>query len=393
MLPLLLILLFTASQGWALTTSDCFDCHSDDTLTKEVGGIEVPLFINEQVYVKSIHGDMDCTDCHEDVADAEDEHSEVLEAVECGNCHDDLDDIMAMSVHHAEQAQVDQDLPACYDCHGKHNIMPATDSRSSTYDLNVPKTCCACHADEKLVSRHPALNSAVCGDYEEGMHGIVLIRSGLIFSAVCNDCHGSHDIKSPDDSRSLVNRMNINTTCSSCHKGIVDIYSNSIHGSLFEKGSEDAPTCVSCHGSHRVDRAMDKEFLVTVTKRCSGCHSESSDTYKNTYHGQVTGLGYTRAAQCPDCHGAHDILPQSDPASRINPANLVATCAACHPGAGINFTKYYPHADYHDAENYPWLYYIYFCMVMLLTSVFAFFGIHTLLWFMRAHKEERNRRP
>lgn len=33
----------------------------------------------------------------------------------------------------------------------------------------------------------------------------------------------------------------------------------------------------------------------------------------------------------------HDILPSSDPRSRINPANLPATCGTCHPGAGATF--------------------------------------------------------
>jgi len=36
-------------------------------------------------------------------------------------------------------------------------------------------------------------------------------------------------------------------------------------------------------------------------------------------------------ANCASCHGAHRILPSSDPTSTIYPANLKHTCGGCHP--------------------------------------------------------------
>ena len=33
---------------------------------------------------------------------------------------------------------------------------------------------------------------------------------------------------------------------------------------------------------------------------------------------------------CSDCHGAHDILPVDDPASRVYPTNIPRTCGRCH---------------------------------------------------------------
>ena len=369
-----IVLLVAATPALALSTSDCFDCHSDDTLTKTVGGKEISLFVDEGTYGGSIHGDLDCTDCHEDLADVEDEHGEELQSVNCSNCHDDAAEKMGAAEHPAE----------CSDCHGKHDILPHQDSRSSVYDLNVPATCCQCHAGQE--------SPDVCLQYESGMHGVVLIRSGMVFSAVCNDCHGSHDIRGAQDPDSLVAHGNINSTCAVCHKGVADRYAESVHGKLFEESPEDAPVCTSCHSAHETERAMDDQFLLTVVKRCSTCHEEMGYTFSKNYHGQVTGMGYTRAAQCPDCHGAHDILPSDDPASMVNPDNLVATCGQCHPGANRNFTLYMPHADYHDAEKYPMLYYVYLAMVILLSGVFAFFGVHTLLWFIRAYLEHTGNR-
>lgn len=368
------ILLFAAaSPALALSTSDCFDCHSDDTLAKTAKGQEISLFVDEETYVDSVHGDMDCTDCHEDLAGVEDMHAEELEAVSCGNCHDDA----------AAQVEAGGHMAECSDCHGKHGILPPTDSRSPGYDLNVPSTCCSCHSESD--------SPDVCSDYEAGMHGMVLIRSGVIFSAVCNDCHGSHDIRGKDDPSSPVARENVNATCGECHPGIVKIYDTSVHGMGFARKSEDVPVCTSCHGAHRTERAMDAEFHVTVVERCSSCHEEWGYSYSKNYHGQVTAFGSTKVAQCPDCHGAHNILPGEDPGSMVNPDNLTATCGACHPGANPNFTLYMPHADYHDAQNYPLLHYLYLAMVFLLFSVFFFFGIHTLLWFRRSFREYRRR--
>ncbi|NOY87044.1 MAG: hypothetical protein GXP52_07055 [Deltaproteobacteria bacterium] len=386
------VLLLIASPAAALSTSDCLDCHSDKDLTKTVDGQDKSLYIDEKTFAGSVHGDLDCTDCHEDLADVEDEHGETVKKVQCANCHDDVAESVANSIHARSNAEVASDLPTCSDCHGKHDILPPDNTRSHVFALNIPATCCKCHGSVEIASRHPSLDSKVCSDYEAGMHGIVLIKSGIVSSAVCNDCHGSHDIKSSKDPASRVNRANVDDTCGKCHASIVKTYRQSVHGKLYASGSKDAPTCPSCHGNHRIDRAMDKEFMVTVTKRCSQCHPEADATFKNTYHGQVTGLGDTAAAQCPDCHGAHNILPKEDPASMINPDNLVTTCGKCHVGANENFVRYMPHADYHDVKKDPGLYYVYLAMVILLSGVFIFFGIHTILWFLRAYHDERKKR-
>jgi cytochrome b subunit of formate dehydrogenase len=101
-------------------------------------------------------------------------------------------------------------------------------------------------------------------------------------------------------------------------------------------------------------------------------------------HGQLTNLGHGPAAKCSDCHGAHDILPVNNPQSRLFGERRIATCAQCHPGAGVNFASFDPHADHHDAQRSPTLHYIYLGMEILLYSVFGFFCLHTLLWFIRS---------
>ena len=76
-----------------------------------------------------------------------------------------------------------------------------------------------------------------------------------------------------------------------------------------------------------------------------------TDTYFDTFHGKVSKLGYLKTAKCYDCHGAHDILPVTDPRSRLSRANIVKTCGKCHPGSHRQFAGYLTHATHHDPRS------------------------------------------
>ena len=90
---------------------------------------------------------------------------------------------------------------------------------------------------------------------------------------------------------------------------------------------------------------------------------------------------------CASCHGSHEILPASDPASTVSPRNRLKTCQKCHAGATANFANYDPHANRHDRVRNPPYHYAALFMEWLLIGVFGFFGIHTLLWFLRSLRE------
>jgi cytochrome b subunit of formate dehydrogenase len=89
-------------------------------------------------------------------------------------------------------------------------------------------------------------------------------------------------------------------------------------------------------------------------------------------------------AACYDCHGHHDVLSPSNPASRLSKANILATCQQCHPKARNGFAEYKPHANPLDAKNYPLLHAVFLGMTGLLVGVFTFFGLHTVIWLGRA---------
>ena len=68
---------------------------------------------------------------------------------------------------------------------------------------------------------------------------------------------------------------------------------------------------------------------------------------------------------------------------------MVETCKSCHPNSNHKFVGYLTHATHHDKDKYPYLFYTFWAMTILLVSTFTFFGLHTLLWFPRALKEKR----
>jgi cytochrome b subunit of formate dehydrogenase len=132
----------------------------------------------------------------------------------------------------------------------------------------------------------------------------------------------------------------------------------------------------------------DNNFKAISDQRCGKCHADRLEHYRDTYHGKAMALGKPNAAPavaaCYDCHGHHDILPPSNPASHLYKTNILATCQQCHPGATIGFTEYKPHANPMDKKNYPLLHAVFLGMTGLLIGTFAFFGLHTLMWLVRA---------
>jgi len=126
------------------------------------------------------------------------------------------------------------------------------------------------------------------------------------------------------------------------------------------------------------------EARLKAPEACEQCHSGRFSTFRDSFHGQSTDLGFTTAAICSDCHTPHQNLPASDPASSIHPDHLVATCGACHSQASESFVTFDPHADPASPDARPALRIVYLFMTALLIGVFGFFGLHDLLWLQRS---------
>jgi formate dehydrogenase gamma subunit len=152
----------------------------------------------------------------------------------------------------------------------------------------------------------------------------------------------------PGDARSTINFFNIPSTCGKCHTSIAQDYREGIHGQMLANGEVDAPTCTHCHGEHGILPVEDPRSPVSPNRlaeaTCTPCHesaflNEKYDlptgrlqSFRDSYHGLKSRAGDKTVANCASCHGAHRILPSSDPTSSVNPKNLQKTCGQCHPG-------------------------------------------------------------
>jgi nitrate/TMAO reductase-like tetraheme cytochrome c subunit len=65
----------------------------------------------------------------------------------CGPCHQEMTDAYADYYHGAAYQRGASDAPACWDCHGAHEMLPASDRRSPVNKANLVETCGKCHDD------------------------------------------------------------------------------------------------------------------------------------------------------------------------------------------------------------------------------------------------------
>ena len=366
------------------SNEDCLTCHGETDAKRADGH---PVFVSKEKYSSSVHGQagLACVDCHADLAaSSEFPHPEKLAPAQCASCHADVVSDYGKSVH-AEARQRGGSLAAtCADCHGTHDILSAKDPASRTYALNLPGTCARCHGNPEVIRKGHIAIGNVAALYEDSIHGRAVLKSGLVTAPNCETCHGMHDIRRSSDPASKIFRGNVPSTCGSCHQGIERLYQEGIHGTLLRNGDKRAPVCTDCHTAHHIRQADVEAWRLDVVKECGNCHAESRETFRDTYHGQVTNLGFARIATCSDCHRAHDIHPASDPRSTVSAAGRVATCQKCHPGTNEKFARYDPHPNPKNRARNPLLFYGAIFMKWLLVGVMAFFGLHTVLWFPRS---------
>lgn len=367
----------------------CLSCHGDPAAKSDAGR---PIGLDDKAFAASIHSGMTCVDCHQDLGKTEDfPHAAKLARVDCASCHDTAVAAYDRSIHAKARRENPASVAAtCVDCHTPHSMRAAKDPESTTYALNLPGTCGRCHGDPRVIQQGHIRIGNVVDLYRDSIHGKAVAKSGLVVAANCTSCHGSHDVRTKADPDSRVHRANIPATCGTCHEGIKAQYGTGVHGQALAKGSTTVPVCADCHTAHGIQRAEAVSWQLDVIRECGTCHEDKIRTYRDTFHGQVTSLGFVRVATCAACHGAHVIHPASDPRSMVSAENRLKTCQQCHASATAGFAEYDPHADKDNRDRNPVLYYSARLMKWLLIGVFGFFGLHTLLWLPRGLKERRS---
>ncbi len=348
-----------ASLGKPEDSSTCISCHGDhDVVRPSKRGIELCQTCHaEEVkqFARSVHGKANgrgngdapnCRDCHgatHQVVAATEVNSPVSKAnlpQTCGRCHSNPAlaakymfavskpvEAYEASVHGRAIRAGKLNSAACNDCHGVHDILPASDLRSPINKFRVAATCAQCHGE-------------VFAQFKQSIHGKA-ISAGVDAAPTCTDCHGEHQILAPSDPRSPVYVANISrVTCSHCH----------------------------------ADQRLNARFGIPGGRVAS---------YENSYHGLAAEAGSMTVANCASCHGVHNILPSSDPRSTIARANLPQTCGKCHPDAGQRFAIGPVHVLESSAAGNRWVYYVRAFYLLLIPATVGFMFLHNFLDWLR----------
>ncbi len=149
-------------------TAKCTDCHTShrelpksDSLSS-VNPKNLPTTCGkchhgiEEQFEKSIHSKLVsksdkplpvCNDCHtaHTIIRTDNQGFKLGIINTCGKCHGEITKTY-FDTYHGKVAQLGYTKTAkCYDCHGAHDILPPSDSRSHLSRQNVVQTCQKCH--------------------------------------------------------------------------------------------------------------------------------------------------------------------------------------------------------------------------------------------------------
>lgn len=370
--------------------SKCLSCHAKRDLVKSTYDHVDALFVDKTHLENSAHQQNSCVKCHTNINPAKDPVCRDSGKVDCSMCHAEQVEAYQTSQHGIFHEAGNPIAPYCTDCHGTHDMKYKSDVTSLTFARNIPDLCGRCHREgQKAAVAYQGPEHEIIKKYTMSIHGKGLLQSGLMVTATCIDCHTSHNERPANDTLSTVHEKNIAHTCGNCHLGIYEEFKHSIHSPTVSKTDTELPACNDCHLSHTIKRVDLSSFRQGILDQCGKCHLDVAETYFETFHGKVSKLGSVRTAKCYDCHGAHNILPVSNPKSTLSRANVIETCKTCHPNSNRKFVGYLTHATHHNKSKYPYLFYTFWFMTALLVGTFSFSGLHTILWLPRALRERR----
>lgn len=387
-------------------TESCLDCHDDPELTTDD---ERPVGVVGDRFRGSIHGELDCVECHVAPGDYEDiPHYTEYVRVNCGECHEDATEAYEESVHRVGRRRNGEGAANCLSCHGSHYILEVADTNSAVHPKNIPTLCGECHASDEEVRKDYVRLPITVPSYLASVHGTGW-KSGRR-TAVCTDCHGTHDSRIAQDPKSHINRANVAETCGQCHPTIAHAYQSSIHGKAVALGIEDSPTCTDCHNEHLIIQHLDPSARVNPEHRakelCGDCHTDPEmaskygvtagvvESYLDSYHGWAVDRGSALAATCTDCHTVHEIRSPLDPASSIHEGNVTATCAKCHEQANDAFAHSYTHASALEAKGaHSYVRFFYLGLIAVVLGGMALHNLIVVRHEFRKHIRRRRSEP
>ncbi len=271
-----------ASGSRAQTANTCVECHS---------ALDPPLQVTEARFAQDIHAQkgLTCASCHggdptKADMDAMSKAAGFRGKIErsqipafCGRCHSDAvfmkqynpglrtDQFSQYqtSTHGKLLAKGDTKVAVCIDCHGVHDLHPASDMRSTVHPLNIARTCSLCHADAAYMKPY-GIPTDQFAKYSKSAHHEAMVARGDLSAPTCTTCHGNHGAAPPGvDS--------VKNVCSNCHVFQAQMFEKSAHKAIFQ--SAGLPGCVVCHSNHEITHPTDAKLGSGPEGVCMQCHT------------------------------------------------------------------------------------------------------------------------
>ena len=320
----------------------CLECHSDNTLSMRKGGQKLSLFVDEKLAAKSVHKSLDCVDCHEKFDADSTPHRKPMVAVDCASCHEDTAKKHAFHPRIAQKPMPTGNDTACTACHGKHDIAAVKNAAFAFNDGPQAEACGKCH-------------TAAREHFAASAHGRAFAAKEAN-APECLTCHRQPVVAIAPAKLTLTQKLAQTKQCESCHVGkenvagqslrglkFVGSFDQSVHGAALLGGKIEAANCVDCHGAHEMNRAMAASAKVNklhVAETCAKCHEKQAGEFNESVHAGALRKGNVESAACIDCHGEHDIRKHTDPTSPVSAQNVAQqVCANCH--ASLKLTQKY----------------------------------------------------
>jgi len=269
-----------------LSNDECYNCHVENDILPD-GFSELDIHIQEGLSCAGCHGGDPTISDEEESMNPSKGFVGVPDVKDipmyCGKCHSKIE-IMRVyqprietdqvtqyytSVHGKKLKRGDENVATCISCHSSHSILPATDTRSTVYPIQLPHTCNKCHGNSEIMNKYN-LDANQFELYSKSVHGIALLENKDIGAPSCNDCHGNHGAAPPG-------LASVAHVCGTCHVNNMNYFKNTEMAQAFEDA--DFHGCEECHGNHLVEKTNDDMIGVGENSLCTDCHAEREKGY------------------------------------------------------------------------------------------------------------------
>jgi hypothetical protein len=291
----LALLLFFQPDTYSADIGNCLLCHKYPGLSRvdDKGNLRL-LYINEEIFNRSVHSRVKCENCHTDIkkiphdeakkVDCLQECHIVEPSTETKFSHKEVSDFLSKSIHgrtdkYGSAKEFADDMPTCKNCHENPLYRPLSFFKGTRYGVSedAMSRCRVCHKKDDFIFRF----------YNHVTGRLHRTRIPLNIAEVCARCH---------DDPEKISRHNLST--------------------------------------------------------------KAVFSYGETFHGKAARFLDERIPDCLDCHvkkgeSIHQILSHENPDSATHTENKGTICAKtdCHPKASPKLAKYGVHAEFNLTQN------------------------------------------